>query len=77
MQGFFILIVGKTCYHRVATLYCGCFHTSGETYSMLLWQQIWCLGKFLSLGGLTNFMLKWMCWCGSQGSYDDFCLWDI
>jgi len=21
-------------------------------------------------------MLKWI-WCGSEGNYDDFCLWDI
>jgi len=32
--------------------------------------------KNLSFYGLTNFMLKWI-WCGSEGSYDDFCLWDI
>jgi len=30
----------------------------------------------LSFCGLTNFMLKWI-WCGSEGSYDDFYLWDI
>jgi len=42
----------------------------------LLRLQIWCLGKFLSFYGLTNFMLKWM-WCGPEGSYDDFYLWDI
>jgi len=35
-----------------------------------------CLGKFLSFYGLTNVMLKWF-WCGSEGRYDDFCLWDI
>ena len=23
-----------------------------------------------------NFMLKWL-WCGSEGSYDDFYLWEI
>jgi len=32
--------------------------------------------KILSFYGLTNFMLKWI-WCGSEGSYDDFCMWDI
>jgi len=38
--------------------------------------QIRCLGKFLSIYGLTKFMLKWI-WCGSEGGCDDFCLWDI
>jgi len=42
----------------------------------LLRLQVWCLGKFLSFYGLTNFMLKWI-WCGYEASYDDFCLWDI
>jgi len=41
----------------------------------LLRLQIWCLGKFLSFYGLTNFILKWI-WCGSEESHDDF-LWDI
>jgi len=35
-----------------------------------------CLGKYLSFYDLTNILLKWI-WCGSEGSYDDFCLWDI
>jgi len=42
----------------------------------LLRDQIGRLGKFLSFHDLTNFMLKWI-WCGYEGSYDDFCLWDI
>jgi len=28
----------------------------------------------MSFDGLTNVMLKWM-WCGSEGRYDDLCLW--
>jgi len=44
--------------------------------SMLLQQQIWCLGNYLIFDGLTNFMLKWI-WCGSEGNYDDFSLWDV
>jgi len=42
----------------------------------LLQLQIWCLGKFWSFYGLTNFMLKWI-WCGAEGNCDDFCLWGI
>jgi len=44
--------------------------------SMLLRQQIWCLGNYLIFDGLTNFVLKWI-WCGSEGNYDDFYLWDV
>ena len=42
----------------------------------LLRLQIGCLGKLLSVYGLTNFTLKWI-WCGSEQSYNDFYLWDI
>jgi len=42
----------------------------------LLRHQIWCLGKHLIFDGLTNFTLKWI-WCGSEGNYDDFYLWDV
>jgi len=31
---------------------------------------------FRKIFGLTNFMLKWI-WCGFEGSYEDFCLWEI
>ena len=44
--------------------------------SMSLRQHIWCLGNYLIVGGLTNFMLKWI-WCDSEGNYDDFYLWDV
>jgi len=47
-----------------------------SAYPWLLQLQIWCLRKFLNFYGLSNFMLKWI-WCGSEGRYDDFCLWDI
>jgi len=30
----------------------------------------------LIFDGLTNFMLKWI-YCGSEGNYDDFYLWDV
>jgi len=36
----------------------------------LLRLQICCLGKCLSVYGLTNFMLK-LIWCGSEVNYDD------
>jgi len=39
------------------------------------WYRSGSFGKDLSFHGLTNFMLKWV-WCGSEGDYDDFCLWD-
>jgi len=42
--------------------------------SMLLRQQI--LGNYLVFDGFTNFMLKWI-WYRSEGSYDDFYLWDV
>jgi len=46
------------------------FRTALKLNSMLLQQQIWCLGNYLIFDGLTNFMLKWI-WCGSEGNYDD------
>jgi len=30
----------------------------------------------LSFDGLANFMLK-LIWCGFEGNYDDFYLWDV
>jgi len=52
------------------------FRAAINLNSMLLRQQIWCLGNYLIFDGLTNFMLKWN-WCGSEGNYDDFYLWDL
>jgi len=52
------------------------FRAAINLNSMLLRQQICCLGNYLIFDGLTNFMCKWI-WCGSEGKYDDFCLWDV
>ena len=52
------------------------FRAAINLNSMLLREQIWCLGNYLIFDGLTNFMLKWI-WCGSEGNYDDFYLWDV
>jgi len=52
------------------------FRAAISLKSMLLRQQIWCLGNYLIFDGLTNFILKWI-WCGSEGNYDYFYLWDI
>ena len=54
------------------------FRAAMKLNSMLL-QQTWCSGNFQSFEGLTNFLLKWV-WCGSdgsEGSCDDFYLWNI
>jgi len=52
------------------------FRSAMKLNSMLLRQQIWCLGNHLIFGGLTSFMLKWI-WCSSEGNYDDFYFWDV
>ena len=52
------------------------FRAAINLNSMLLRQQIWCLGNYLIFDGLTNFMLKWI-WCGSEANYDDFYVWDV
>ena len=42
--------------------------------SMLLRQQIWCLGSYFIFDGLTPSVLKWI-WCASEGN--DFYLWNV
>ena len=50
------------------------FRAAINLKSMLLRQQIWSLRNYLIFDGLTNFMFEWI-WCGSEGNYDDFYLW--
>jgi len=52
------------------------FSAATNLNSMFLRQHIWCLGNYLIVDGLPNFMLKWI-WCDSEGNHDDFYLWDV
>jgi len=52
------------------------FRAATKFCSMLLREQLWFFGNYLSFDGLANFMLTWI-WCGSQGSWDDFYLWNV